>query len=324
MSYLGNTPDKEIVLRLEARKSFALGIYVTDVNGRPLDLSNSALRLVVKKTMPLGTGTTDFDNLIANSIAEVVDGPAGFSRFNLQASDLNYAPAEYPFAVILVDAGYSAVILQGIIDLIPNTEFASVGETYAGVNPASSLQVALRGMQSVSVRTGPTLAPGTTSFTDADKAKLDSIEDGAEVNVTPDWRAEAGQPGFIRNRPAFADGEPLDGVASVNGQYGHVSLVADDIPDGVNSVTMTTAERAKLLGLTKNYADLDGKPVLGTAAAHAAEDFLAPGSIAGTDITSGEVAADYLPQLSGLRGFGYGSGAPTDSTDGALYLQLID
>jgi hypothetical protein len=51
--------------------------------------------------------------------------------------------------------------------------------------------------------TGPTLAPGTTSFTDGDKEKLDGIEAGAQANVDSSWLAEEGQPGYIRHRPLF-------------------------------------------------------------------------------------------------------------------------
>jgi hypothetical protein len=67
------------------------------------------------------------------------------------------------------------------------------------------------------LETGPTLAPGTTSFTDGDKDKLDEIEAGAQVNVTADWFAEEGMPGYIMNRPmfgtaAFRDVEDLLGL----------------------------------------------------------------------------------------------------------------
>tara|TARA_Y100000593_G_scaffold34726_1_gene68196 strand:+ start:54 stop:4262 length:4209 start_codon:yes stop_codon:yes gene_type:complete len=39
------------------------------------------------------------------------------------------------------------------------------------------------------------------NFTDALKTKLDGIEEGAQVNVTPDWTAEEGQPGYIDGKP---------------------------------------------------------------------------------------------------------------------------
>ena len=61
MAYIGNSPTSETVLRLEARKSFALGLYIQDANGRPLDITDASIRLVAKKLPLRATDTNDGD-----------------------------------------------------------------------------------------------------------------------------------------------------------------------------------------------------------------------------------------------------------------------
>jgi hypothetical protein len=196
---------------LEARKSFALSVWVRDASNRPLDISTAEFRLVVMKKLPLGSTAGE---LLVNVTAEIVDAVEGFARFNLQASDLDYAPGEYPFALVLDDNGYSTVAAKGVVDLQQNTDFTSLNSTYLPANAPSSVTLTIGEGSRIILRTGPTLAPGTTSFTDGDKEKLDGIEAGAQVNVEADWLAEEGQPGYVRNRPwlgtaAFSDIEDL-------------------------------------------------------------------------------------------------------------------
>ena len=47
------------------------------------------------------------------------------------------------------------------------------------------------------------------NFSDSDKSKLDSIEEGAQVNVNSDWDATSGEPGFIENKPTIPSGSQL-------------------------------------------------------------------------------------------------------------------
>jgi hypothetical protein len=197
VAYIGNSPQETTVLRLEARKSFALSVWVRDANGRPLDISTTTLRLVMKKH------AEDASNLITNELAEIVDAAEGFARFNLQATDLNHAAAEYPFALVLDADGYSTVAAKGIVDLQQNTDYTSLNSSYLPANAPAGVTLHVGEQSSLTLVTGPTLAPGTTSFTDGDKAKLDGIEPGAQANVTADWFAEEGQQGFIMNRPLF-------------------------------------------------------------------------------------------------------------------------
>lgn len=60
-------------------------------------------------------------------------------------------------------------------------------------------------------------------FTAEDEAKLDGIEAGAQVNVKPDWNAEAGSAAEILNKPeipdAYDDSEVKAEIASIKNDY---------------------------------------------------------------------------------------------------------
>ena len=210
MAYLGNSPEQETVLRLEARKSFSLNLYLRDQLGRPLDISTATFRIVMKKLQMRPGDTSDADNLILNSEALIIEPLTGHARFNVQAAELDHAIGQYPYAIVMWVNGYSAVLVKGVADLQPNTEFLSMGESYADTHAPQGLEVRLRGMSAINLRTGPTLAPGTTSFTDEDKRKLDTIEEGAQVHIVPNWHADIDDNGYIANKPvlgtaAYAD-----------------------------------------------------------------------------------------------------------------------
>jgi hypothetical protein len=203
MSYVGNGPQAQTVLRLEARKSFALGLEIRDNSARVLDITGASFQIVMK-ALPLSlTDTTDDDNLITNSFATIIDAGGGIASFFLQATDLNHAPGEYPYSIVMISAGYSSVIISGVIELQANTEFSSLSSVYVGTNTPISLTLELEGGKTINVFTGVTLAPGTTSFTDGDKDKLDGIEAGAQLNINSDWAAEATENSFIVNKPVL-------------------------------------------------------------------------------------------------------------------------
>lgn len=171
--YLGNTPvPANTVLQLEQRKSFSFALRFLDGNDRQLDLTDCVLTIVMKPE-PLDDDIDDSNNLIVNNLAELTLPARGFAVFNLQASDLAHPTGEYPYAIVLRSpGGYSSVVVKGIIQLEPNTEFASVSSTYAGANPPLSLEVEMRGHNSVDVRVGATLPPGMNYLTDAEREQL--------------------------------------------------------------------------------------------------------------------------------------------------------
>src|SRR6478736_417872 len=202
MGYVGNVPQSDTVLRLEQRKSFALGLWIRDASGRLLDITGSEFRIVMRKKIP-NADPGDGTNLIVNYFATMVDPTGGYCSFYLQAVDLDHPAGEYLYAIVMINEGYSSVVVTGVIDLQPNTEFSSVNETYIGNNVPMSLTIDMQGPNVLNVFTGPTLAPGTTSFTNEDKAKLDGIDAGAQVNVHADWAAPDESPAAIHNKPAL-------------------------------------------------------------------------------------------------------------------------
>lgn len=155
MAYLGNSPSKETILRLEARKSFSFALAVKDAQRRAVDLTGASLRIVMK-ALPLDSADTDDgDNLIAEPDAIMTAAELGLSRIDIQAADLNWPTGEYPFAVVLTDAdGYSLVLVKGLIDLVQNTEFNSLASLFSSANPSQQLEVLLRGTTTVEVVVG--------------------------------------------------------------------------------------------------------------------------------------------------------------------------
>jgi hypothetical protein len=283
--YLGNATEDPVVVRAMARKSFALGLYIQDYNGRPLDINGCVIRIVMRKNVPSST-VDDSANLITNSTAANLAPLVGFARFEFQATDLDHKPGEYMYTVVMIDdTGFSTVLLHGPFELIQNTEFSSLSDTYTTADAFSqAIAIQLREQSIVQVRTGPTLAPGETTFTFADEQKLDQLYAGA-----------------------LADGQVLN---------------ADDIADGLSKVMMTTAERALLAGgLDVAWDDITGKPDFGTAATSNTEDFLAPGGVAGEDVTSGMVGKDYLPAVVDLNGIVVTTSAPSGGNPGRITLK---
>jgi hypothetical protein len=285
MTYLGNSPEEQTILRLQARKSFQLALWMEDKNGNPLDIASSTLRMVVrKKNFPSST-SSDADNLIVNSTAEIVTPALGYARFNLQASELDEAPGEYAYSIVLSEGGYTSTIVQGVLEIIQNTEFTSTTESYMpGDQISTSLRVAMREQGVLYVKTGPILAPGQATFTHMMEDMLNQIFAGAVA---------AGQ-----------------------------TLTADQIADGINKVIMTIAERAKLASLTKDYTQLDNLPTFGDIVTHNASDFLTPTHVnAATDVTSGVLNNARVPTVINLRGISRGTAAPSGGSDGDLYIK---
>ena len=343
MSYLGNTPKAPVILRLEQRKSFSLALWIQDRSGRPLDITGATLRIVMKERYD-AADLTDSTNLITNSLAELVDAPVGYARFEMQASDFNHDAGEYPYSIVMVNEGYSIVLARGVVELLENTEVSSIGSTYDTLSNASGLTISLDGPRVLNVFTGPALAPGTTSFTNADKTKLDTIQEGAQVNeqnlIPPGggpraYLGKASAEDYILAwfQPAQTDPSGLDAagvtagqVPTANGADGWdwaASITnADDITDGAVNVMMTLTERFKLESLTLDYTQLDNLPTLGTAAAKNTGDFLPSTGIATSQVTSGVFSNARLPKVSAHLGFSVGTASPTGGSDGDIYYQL--
>jgi len=283
MPYASNSPKDQTILRLQARKSYALSLFLMDANRNPLDLTGCTISMVVRKSVP-STVTDDSGNLIVNSMAKMVQPVMGWMRFELQASDLDFKAGEYIYTMTLIYNGFSTVIVQGPLELEQNTEFTSVGSSYVLDQAMSTaLGVVLWENQAIEVTTGPTLAPGQALFTTADEKKLDELYAGA-----------------------LAEGTTLN---------------ADLIPDGVNKVIMTMAERNKLANLTLNWSDIQGKPAFGTASLQDTTAFLPASGIDASKVISGVLNNGRVPLVAQLRGISDGTAAPASGNPFTLYLK---
>lgn len=219
MVYASNSPVDVTVLRLQARKSLALGIQITDSRNRGYDITESELRLVIRKRVSEGT-LDDSDNLITSSLAEAVEPSVGYAKFKIQASELNHKPGEYLFSIVLSEEGYSSTIVSGVVQLEQNTEFTSIEETYTDNAATSTLRVVLENQTALRVIAGHTRGPGESTFLDSDKRKLDSL-------AQSDWNIDdMSKPGAIKNRPLedlvpipFAPGEVLTSHGAGRGDF---------------------------------------------------------------------------------------------------------
>lgn len=177
MAYLGNSPGKETILRLEARKSFSFSLAVKDEQRRAIDLTGASIRIVMKQ-LPLDSADADDgDNLIAEPDAVMTAAELGLSRIDIQAADLNWPTGEYPFAVVLVDdGGYSTVLVKGQIDLVQNTEFNSLASLFSTANPSQRLEVLLRGTTAVDVIVGTAQQLAAPVFASSSAAPAGGID----------------------------------------------------------------------------------------------------------------------------------------------------
>lgn len=103
-------------------------------------------------------------------------------------------------------------------------------------------------------------ALSTNDFTDDYETKLNGIEAGAQVNVTPDWDASEGDYGYIDNKPTV---DQTYGENSTNAQSG--TAVAGAISGLKTYVDTNFIKNSSILVIdgggvpTSNYEDWNGE-----------------------------------------------------------------
>lgn len=169
---LTNTPSRHTLLRVEARKSFAFGVYVRDTENNPIDLTGCSLTLA----RTVAPGPLPASLTAAGIVSKAASLPAateGNARFDFQATDLDLAEGEYPFTITLRTAeGYSVVVVQGDLVIVPNTEFASLTASYDTAQPPQNLTALLDGLNVLSVHVGPIIPPGMHWMTEEQRVQL--------------------------------------------------------------------------------------------------------------------------------------------------------
>ena len=326
MAYIGNTPGRTTVIQLEARKSFSLGLWFMDQGGRPADLTGSNVRLVAKASPIDVTDTDDSDNLIVSSTATIVDAEHGYCTFDLQASELDLEPTEYPFAIVLTTpTGYTSTVLKGVIDIQQNPDFTAMMSSYLPPEelPSQTLEVVLRGISLIDVRLGHVPPPGFHWLSAADQDKIDQISMAATVMPV------GGIPGQV-----------LGKISETNYDYRWVTLQAYDgtlnaagipagrapVSDGADSWNWGEVSPTVDWSLPEgDPGSVLNKPTLGTASTRDDAYFSQPGhEHAAEDVTSGLLNNARVPRMAELRGFSYGAAEPSGGVDGDIYFQILE
>jgi len=251
MTFISNTPRDTMSIEVEARKSFALGYFITDKYGEPVDLTDCSLTLTIGKTDVWGVVT-----VIHSSVA-TIDAPGlGYGQFQMQAADLDVKPEEYQFSTTLRSLGYSAVISKGAFTVRQNTEFSSVDDEYTSAIPPQTVVAQLRDMQEVHITMGEMLPPGRPGEkgdkgdpgdqgpqgTQGEKGdKGDKGDDGADSTV-PGPPGAPGTPGAPGAPGADAVIHPLPPPQSVVGptSFALTSTTFEDV-SGISTITINAA-----------------------------------------------------------------------------------
>jgi hypothetical protein len=223
MAQLSNVPASDTYLRVEARKSFPLGVHIYDPNGAVVDLTGCTLRIVAKQ--PPINDDSDVSNILApDDVANIPVPNGGYAIFNIQASTLDVTPGEYPFAIVLVSSdGISSVLVKGTLQVEQNTEWTSVNSIYSYANPTSSLSIYLREQQSINVSVGGTPPPGMNFVRDDVMETIETFDPDAIAYVP-----EGGSAGYVLTK-INPDDYAMEWRPVGNGQF---SLDATGIPSG--------------------------------------------------------------------------------------------
>lgn len=202
---LTNSPPRNTILRLEARKSFSFVVKFDDDHCAPVDLTDCTVSMDWVTTLIRNPQPSDFKRVLA----EIDDPPSGECRFDLQAADLDLKPGSYPYTLtLLTDSGYSLVFDKGELDIQSNTESNALTSTYPDGDPTIAIDVTLKGQNVVCVTLSSALPPNTVILNESQIAKLQAIPPGGatgqalvkrtDVDYQTEWKTilgEKGEPG---------------------------------------------------------------------------------------------------------------------------------
>lgn len=122
---LTNLPNQHTMLRLAARKSFAVTVnFIDGVCDKPLNMEGATTRLAIGAQYPQTT-------VLLERAPALFNGQQGFARFDLQAADLDLPAGEYPYEIIVISDGYSVIAIRGIIDLEDTVDTFALGSTFS-------------------------------------------------------------------------------------------------------------------------------------------------------------------------------------------------
>jgi len=151
---LSNSPQDVIQIEIEQRKSFSFGLWIQDADAKYVDITGGEFSFIVGKLNRDQTVTK-----VAEVAGEIQAAILGYVKFNVQAADLDLKAGSYFYTVTMIHDGYSAVIMNGGLELRPNLETTSVGEEYTGNGTAQSISAVLRQKNDVHLTIDHTLPP---------------------------------------------------------------------------------------------------------------------------------------------------------------------
>ena len=144
MPQLTNSPNGQLDVSLERRKSWMLRVRLKYADGQPVVLAGYTLRMVVKAE-EFDEDEYDSNNLLVNSEARVSMPEMGEALFEFQAAELDWEPGSYYGSLVMwTPAGYSLLLARMQIQLVANTDSASMHRIYDSYDPTGTLDLILR------------------------------------------------------------------------------------------------------------------------------------------------------------------------------------
>lgn len=186
---LTNSPSRLTMWRLEARRSFSLGVTFVDSNGAGLPVTGCTATFVLAQP-PWKGGAV----LLTREL-DLLDPDTGVCRLNLQAADLDLAAEEYPATItLLTSEGYSAAILSSVVEISDNPDASTTG-VYDGFGFSTGITVKLGERQQLTVSVSNLPATGMSAY--------DLAVDGGFAGSLEEWvaslegaKGDRGDPGY--------------------------------------------------------------------------------------------------------------------------------
>lgn len=142
---LGNTPQQETNISVEANKSYSFGVWLKSSDGTPVDLTGSELRFVATENA-YHSGV----EVLSITAVPMLDQP-DMQQFEFQAEDLALASGAYSYDVTLVPpSGYSIPLLKGQLEIGANSDL-DTSNVYSDVSTGTDIIVELSGKDVVEI-----------------------------------------------------------------------------------------------------------------------------------------------------------------------------
>lgn len=185
---LSNVPRSVASLRVARAKSYAFGLeFKRRSDELAHNLTGAEVRFRVRNPKRKGGA------MVVSVDADIYDANDGLAQVNLQASDLDLPAGDYPFSLSLLGAsGYSSLVLDGTLTIVDNAEDESTTDTYADVDPFTSLVAWMESGDVVQVQValpieGDTPLPGGFNEQQVEDEIVDTLVAGANITLT--WNA---------------------------------------------------------------------------------------------------------------------------------------